>query len=455
MAKKAEADKARSWEKRLVGASRQGDLDLLEEALKNGADPNARQGEPLRQAAGQGHAALVARLLERGADPNLGRPQPLTTTILSQRWTAAATLLDGGAHCEDLQENKAQALKATRLAALSGDGALYRRLIERGLAIRADDPVVLRNAIWGGSLDIVGSILAFRAKYEGKNFDYFIAETNNLEILRLLLDHSAYAISLAKSGELRRAVKEAKDAALIRAVQDRDLERTRLLLERGADPDASGGRPLQLAINWDQAEIIELLRARNAESVPHETLNKLALWKAATSSDIGGIRAALADGTNPNAKTAGWPPLLRAAAEGQHLAVEYLASCGADAHIYQEAPLRHAAINGHLETVRVLLARGADARVLNSKPLRDAAKRGDLEMVRALLDAGADPNAKDGEPLRTAILASNLALVELVLERGADPDAAAKIPAAQKDALTSEMLEALERARLRRERQSR
>jgi ankyrin repeat protein len=421
-------------ENRLIAASWRDDLPLLEEALNAGANPNAKEGEPLRQAAQCGKTAAVRRLLERGANPNLGQPRPLAVALINRHAEVVEALLDGGATAQGLQTNDIQSLHVARAAALISGAFLYERLLASGLDPRIDDPDnILLPAVWSGDAKVIQILLELGAKVSPDSH-LLLGQAKTSEIALLLLQNGANTSA-------------GQDAALCQAVRDRDLKRARLFLDHGANPNAYSGEALRTAKSQGNVEMTALLLERGAQSEVADLIDRLLLSHAAAGGDIGAMRAAMAKGISHSAKGLhGWPPLLRAAIEGQYQAVEYLASCGADVHASEEAPLRHAVKNGHLETVRVLLARGASARVLNSKPLRDAAKRGDLEMVRALLDAGADPNAKDGEPLRIAAWGGHLSVLKLLLERGAIPMAAFASLKTQHTLMTSEVFETLERA---------
>jgi hypothetical protein len=90
----------------------------------------------------------------------------------------------------------------------------------------------------------------------------------------------------------------------------------------------------------------------------------LALHDAARAGDLGGVRAALAEGIEPNARAKGRKTaLLHAAEHGQLLVVDYLASLGADIHCVTregKTALHLAADHRRPEVVKWLLERGAN-----------------------------------------------------------------------------------------------
>ncbi|PVU74433.1 hypothetical protein DDW11_06050 [Sulfolobus sp. SCGC AB-777_G06] len=63
-----------NWDNELLEAARNGDLIKVQTALKNWAEPNAKEDDgwtPLHWAAFGGHVDVVMVLLEHGADPRI------------------------------------------------------------------------------------------------------------------------------------------------------------------------------------------------------------------------------------------------------------------------------------------------------------------------------------------------------------------------------------------------
>jgi hypothetical protein len=125
------------------------------------------------------------------------------------------------------------------------------------------------------------------------------------------------------------------------------------------------------------------------------------LLKAAQENDIGGVRAALADGADKLDSA-----LIRASACGQLQAAHYMLDCGANPCFNHGRPgnppdaLREAVRHDHFEIAKLLLERGAVAEAGNNKPLRIAAEKGNLSILRLLVKFGA--NAKDYDALNSA-----------------------------------------------------
>jgi len=111
------------------------------------------------------------------------------------------------------------------------------------------------------------------------------------------------------------------------------------------------------------------------------------LLRSARRGDVGGIRAALADGA-----TLLDAALVVATRRGRTLAAEYLLDHGADANWGDGRALAHATLRRHFATMRMLIARGTQ-RSLDGALMFAAANR-NLAGARFLLDAGASPAAE-------------------------------------------------------------
>lgn len=156
-----------------------------------------------------------------------------------------------------------------------------------------------------------------------------------------------------------------------------------------------------------------------------------ALIEAAQKGDVDRIKILLADGADPNTESADeWMPsaiaalgsdvLLAGTLFGQGAALDYSGGRG-------WTPVVIATIEGHIEAVGALLAQGAQVDAEKSKgwtALRFAVSMDETEILRLLLDARADPNIPDQEG-RTALMqaaAENIQNgVKLLLDAGADP----------------------------------
>ena len=154
------------------------------------------------------------------------------------------------------------------------------------------------------------------------------------------------------------------------------------------------------------------------------------------------VRAALANGADPNARFAdddgmmfpGSTPLTWAADCPPEI-VALLIVAGATVSAEQpedgSTSLHHAAENGNVEALRLLLATDLGPHLgtfdyVSRTPLHCAVASRSEEAARLLLEAGADVNANEearigDSPLREAVEKGDLPMVRLLLEHGADP----------------------------------
>lgn len=164
------------------------------------------------------------------------------------------------------------------------------------------------------------------------------------------------------------------------------------------------------------------------------------LLAAAAAGDVAGIREALADGADPDARAADGTPATMIATRGHHTdALRALLDAGADIDAQDatlDNPLLYAGREGFLDVVRVANEAEADPTITNrygGVAHIPASERGHVEVVRYLLnetDIDVDHvNRLGWTALLEAILLSDggprhQEIVELLLEAGADPDLA-------------------------------
>jgi ankyrin repeat protein len=170
---------------------------------------------------------------------------------------------------------------------------------------------------------------------------------------------------------------------LLNAVKSGDVERVRLLLAQGVDPnlkDSVGNTPLSWATVNGNIEMVKLLLEHKADpDIADKVMNITSLYQAAA--DI-------------------------KEEEGEIEKVKLLLKYGADPNIVDTdnvTPLYWAADNGNTEMVKLLLEHKADPNIAdkpdNITPLHLAADNGNTEIVKLLLKYGADKTlaTKKGE----------------------------------------------------------
>ena len=405
-------------------AARANDLAMVEELLRAGADPKARDRyglTPVSLAASNANAAILKRLLDAGADPNSPDPQGTTALMLAAR-------TDG-------------ATDAVKL------------LLERGAEVNAKDSVQSTALMWA-------------------------VRTNHPEAVDLLIHHDAainastrkgqaparrppnagggsHGVGIIRSGWPDRGFQDATPGqmtALLYAARDGRLEITRLLLAAHANVnqvEANGVTPLLEAITNNHIDVARLLIEHGADVKPADWWGRTPLWAAVelrnldvNKTDDNGVDPAAAlqliqtlidKGADVNARTKEVPPIRRWIMPLGDLSwVDFTG----------QTPFLRAALSGDVTVMRLLLDHGADpniATLAGTTPLMAAAgvnwvggqtyvesKGNLLEAVRLCVDKGADVNAKNSMGLTPVMGAANRGsndIVEYLVAKGAALDA--------------------------------
>lgn len=213
-----------------------------------------------------------------------------------------------------------------------------------------------------------------------------------VDIVRLLLDYRANVEARSKNGH----------SVLGLAAIFGSLDTAELLLERGADVNASFG-PDNTALHLSKHSMISCMLLQN--------------------------------GADVNARDAqGHTPLARAAMTGDAENVKVLLEHGADAslgNVRGTEPLHIASkqsrfTEGTSDVVKTLLAWGANANAVDSRgqtPLHLATNMEGLDMIKILVDGGANIDAVDNRGRTALLLAARGGsedIVDLLLRKGAE-----------------------------------
>ncbi|MCW3051317.1 MAG: Ankyrin [Chthonomonadales bacterium] len=230
----------------LMGAASWGDIALSEFLIERGIDPNVPTNEwqepPLARAAGAGHLEATRWFLERfGPGPDRGA-FALDVASARNHPEIVRLLLDAGVDVNtgiDYHHGRTPLM----WAALNGSVPLASLLLERGADVRA-----------GGG--------------EGYGALSFAAGAGSTGVVRLLLTPELSA------GH--------KNAVLLSALSTAHKETAEVLLEAGADPNATGyyGRtPLMWAARMRQPTCVESLLRRGAQWGARDDQGKTArMW---------------------------------------------------------------------------------------------------------------------------------------------------------------------------------
>ncbi len=357
-------------------------------------------------------------------------PAAFVGSVAQQKQAAALLFLKAGIDPDSVDNEGSTALMQ---AAGHGDMTIMSAL----LGARADvnkrngrGETALEWAAIAGHTEVVRTLLSRGADADSVNRAFvFSAELGRTETLLVLID---------RVGDKRKATAEAlrRAAGSNRVNEDRLIEVSRLLLQRGADvnaPHDDGWAALNQAVDSGHGRLLQLLIESGA-NVNH---------RCACSGWMGGGYTALAmavfkdqaeiadvllnAGATVNVHSnMGVTPLMIAAEKGRSSVVVALLAKGADPTARDQEG-NTALMNGvdKIETVRALLASGAviDAKnEMGVTPLMHAIAKGQVDVAVVLLDAGANVNARSGAgrtPLMFAVRRGWIDAARLLLKRGA------------------------------------
>jgi ankyrin repeat protein len=267
--------------------------------------------------------------------------------------------------------------------------------------------------------------------------------SQNAELFSAIHDGDRSRIAAAlDAGASANAISGEGTPALVEATLYDDARPVRLLLNRGANPNArtkDGATALILAAG-DLAKVKALVE-KGADVNAISTLGRTPLAVAAAQRDSFAIATYLiGHGADVNARDnsgdfltrgAGSTTLMLAARSGDHRTVELLLAKGVDVNAAMTTgatALTEAISVRNAEAVRVLIERGAKVNLafgpIQMTPLIWAAFQEWPEIVRMLIQAGADVNAKDALGSTALVWASmserdDTGTVAALLEAGA------------------------------------
>ena len=346
------------------------------------------------------------------------------------RWLAAAAVVAGAvgaalltqfavtpeqARVRLAQMNYAFSADALVQAAETRDAKAVSLFLRAGMDPNRENRrgvTALQHAAGNGDIALVRMLLKAGARVDGALG--WAAAGGDEATLQLLLDQKPPPAAL--------------DLALVSAADE--PEAARLLLDRGARPDAAdddGRTALTEAARSASPEVVRLLLERGAgvDAPRRDGTRRTALYLAANPQvhDEDGALAVidllLERGAAIDVRvvdwnaTEGWTPLLSATHAKHWRVARRLVERGADIEARSVAPdvrdermgfgltpLMHAAAQGQADFARLLLQRGAqvDARSMSGRTaLSFAAENGQAALVALLLDAGARPDRADAQ----------------------------------------------------------
>lgn len=406
------------------------DLDQLKRQAKELLDA-VRAGEPdaLSEAAARYPGADPQKFALHDAQLVLARAYGFHS------WPRLKAYLSGGMiKPPELESDRGRDVWDTITAAAAGDTATLQRLIERDRNLsRAEyfyaPPILF--AVREGHAEAVRILLdagAAEAEWNGCDLDGLIeiARDRSYEEVARLLDEVR---------RHRRPVAPAEDHPIHMAAENDDVGSVRDLLNGDATllnrRDDGGGTPLHRAVKGSAHEVIPLLLDRGADidatnGTGLQALD-LAVWNRSplppASRDFHTARLLLARGATCD--------LTIAAALGDLDRVTALLdqnpACVGEVRANGKRALSAAVKFGHREIARLLLDRGADpnwpeADARQGASLHAAARIGDREMVELLLAHGANPNGHVNSAGNAVYAARTPELRALLMARGGTLD---------------------------------
>ncbi|MGG1660899.1 ankyrin repeat domain-containing protein [Brevibacillus sp. NRS-1366] len=379
-----------------IEAIEEGNLSLVQILLREGCNPNSKNGsgEPVLSIAIEyGYFEIALELMKKGANANIvnqyGTPILLSVIEYGEEELVGHLLANGAD--PNLTDKYGQ---TPLMEALDYDNYEIARLL---LQHRADPNK--------------------RAKYSTP-IEYAVQQ-NDADLLKLLLDHGA-------------TVHEENASILIDAVEEEDIDMVKVILESKGNPngkDTYGNTALHLAVERDNEEIVRALLQAGANPNMTDNYEKTPLGVAIDYASEELVKILLKHGANPNLKSSNEYLLINAIEEEKEEVIKDLLAHKANPNVtdnYGNPALELAIERGNMDITKELLASNIELNLKNKygkTALCVAVENEEREFARMLLKKGADPNvgesSTDYYPLRFALDNGDTSLINLLLDHGA------------------------------------
>ncbi len=420
-------------------AAGNGHLAVVDLLLRRGAKPDrATRGgvTPLYLAALKGYAQVAKALIDAGAPVNVRTSagnggesvgmDDLRFDALAPLTPLDVALYRGFQNIVELliaahaDTNTRDDQGRTPLMTLVGGGqkAMVPLLLDHGANVNAADDAgatALHRAAQNGSPELVALLLAHKADVNAKDK----AGTAPLHLAALNGNSAAIKALLAAKAEINIGNNQRTTPLEIAASYDK-RDAAGLLLAAGADPNAgSVPAPLLLAVACPDEALARMLLEHGAN--PNASGNYPAFQRNPT-----GAIVSVSLGEGPVAA------LEIACDQGNAAIVKLLLDHGASVNARNKqgkTPLRLVVEKGSTDVVTALLRAKADPNLADTKgdlPLHAAIWRGDQPIVEDLLRHGAAVESKNSQgltPLALAVTRGNTNVMVALLDHGADVNA--------------------------------
>lgn len=364
----------------VIRATDQGLSDEVKRLIAEGEDVNATMGNgvsALLIAAARGNQEIAESLLQNGAEVDAAVTEafeaegrtvypgvtPLFAALGNNHPEIFRLLIQNGA---DVNKSDINGTTPLIVAAAQNNPKVVAALIQEGAEVNAattNTYVYDGRNIYAGATPLIAALA-----------------NNRIESAKLLMDNDA-DVTLRN---------ECNVGALMIAAADGQADIVRILLEKGADPNASvtkdftvdgksvfeGSTPLMAAAYAGYDEVVALLIEAGAGVSAKTKYGGTALMAAAAGGHLAAVKLLAENGAEVNAQTTetfamgkekvpkGSSAISGASYKGHAEVVQCLIDHGADVNIKDDVwlmdPLYLASYGQHLDVVKILIANGAD-----------------------------------------------------------------------------------------------
>ncbi|MCJ1342795.1 hypothetical protein MMC31_000984 [Peltigera leucophlebia] len=436
----------------LVHAASEGNMQIAQILLKNGADINISPSEEcpgtaLQLATKNGHAEIVQVLLKAGANIDAvttfdvtdygGCYSALSHAVCNDDIELVRILVAAGANVNICE---LQRLPIIKYSALYSSDEVYQ-ILSSGCGeghFSISSAGICEAAIEG--IQVLSNYLAEK----GEGFIYPAEEVFQYALYHAvtLEEHQAVSTLLGIGVDPNAEMVicwGGHTTPLSTAVEVCNIESVKTLLQAGADVTAPG--VLRAAINKESTEILQFMLEMGADVAS----NGESFLAAARLGNLEAVQLLLLYGADVNYPTVTpYFTALQLAIHNEKIElVKIFLDAGSNVNAsyreegeqtaLQSAVIRMTRSSLRLEVVQMLLAAGADVNApkkgrIGASILQSAICTGDEELVRVLLKEGADvnspPQGKEGRtPIQEAAGRGSIPLVKLLYELGADINA--------------------------------